>query len=171
MNAKIQANTLLFDGVLDEAAAQDMLMKYFSKLQDGGAKAPYCLDLSEVRYGNSVGVICWLKFTKQAGVQFKYVNAPIWLVNQFNVINNYFDNQSFCESLHAPYFSPKTQDSRTFTLYVGKDIPVLEDYSTFKMPSKVVDGVSYDIDFDPQRYFYFITENYQLFKSKFGKAA
>lgn len=164
MKVSTLPNTLVFSGILDEETSLDDLCASLKMIEASGAKGPICIDLSSVTYANSAGVVVWLKFAHQSQVPFKYVNAPVWLVNQFNTVRGYFDNGSFVETLNAPYFSPKSQDSRVFTLQLGKDIPILDDYSSFNVPNRVSDGKNYEIDFAPERYFSFISENFQTFK-------
>jgi hypothetical protein len=165
LKANVLPNTLLFEGILDEQTSEDHLRETLEKVKKAGIKPPLNLDFSKVTYANSAGVVIWLKFANKSGIAFKYINAPVWLVNQFNMISDYFVNQSFVETLSAPYFAPKSQDSIVFTLKVGKDIPILENYADFKMPNRAAEGKVYEIDFDPGRYFSFISENYQLFKT------
>ncbi len=164
MKAAVLPNTLAFDGILDEVSSFNHLVEAFEKLKQTGMKPPVNLDFSKVSYANSAGIVTWLKFTQAAKISFKYINAPIWLVNQFNMIRDYFQNGSYAESIEAPYFSPATQESRAFTLQLGKDIPLLNDYTNFVMPNRNVSGRVYEIDFSPELYFSFISENYSMFK-------
>ena len=166
MNANILPNTLSFEGVLDEEVTLDQLLVYLGQLKSSGLTPPVNLDFSKVSYANSTGIVTWLKFTREAKLCFKYVNAPVWLVNQFNMVKGYFEFGSFVESMHVPYFAPKTQDSRVFNLTVGKDFPLLADYSNVTIPNRKADGRDYEIDFTPERYLSFISENLPNFKEK-----
>jgi hypothetical protein len=166
MNVTVLPNSLIFDGILDEETSLDVLLGGFEKLKKAGMNPPVNLDFSKVTYANSAGVVIWLKFIHQSGVPFKYVNAPVWLVNQFNMISDYFGNGSFVESIDAPFFAPKSQESRVFTLKLGTDVPVLDDYTTLRIPNKTADGKIFEIDFTPERYLSFISENYEMFKEK-----
>ncbi|MGZ3722000.1 MAG: hypothetical protein ACXVA9_03655 [Bdellovibrionales bacterium] len=164
MKAHVLPNTLVFDGILDEETSMDELIGAFEKLKKAGITPPVSLDFSKVTYANSAGIVVWLKFSRHAATAFKYVNAPVWLVNQFNMINNYFEGGSFVQSLQVPYYAPKTQDSRVFTLELGKDIPLKENYTGLALPNRQFDGKLYEIDISPERYFHFISENFPKFK-------
>lgn len=166
MKAQLLPNTLAFEGILDEETKIGDLIAAFNQLKKSGIKPPVNLDFSKVNYANSAGIVIWLKFSHEAAIPFKYVNAPVWLVNQFNMIRDYFENGSFVETIDAPYFAPKTQDSRVFTLRIGKDVPLKDDYNGFTLPNRSADGKNYEIDFSPERYFSFISENLELFKEK-----
>ena len=109
MNARVLSNTLIFEGVLDEQTLPETLTDALNKLRSSGLKSPVTVDFSSVKYANSTGIVTWLKFTVEANVAFKYVKAPIWLVNQFNSIKDYLENGSFVESLDVPFFAPKTR--------------------------------------------------------------
>jgi hypothetical protein len=159
-------NTLMFDGIFDETVTQDDIHNAFNSLEEAKTKSPITVDFSKVPYANSSGVVVWLKAIHKIGQALRYVNAPIWLVNQFNILNGYFENGSYVESIHAPYFSKKTQDSKIFTLTLKKDVPILKDYADFEVPNRSDGDKTYECDFVPEQYFFFITENYAIFSEK-----
>lgn len=167
MKISVLPNTLVFEGIMDEETSITDLNTAMTKLTSGGVKPPVTVDFSAVPYANSIAVVVWLKFIIAAKVMFKYVNAPVWLVNQFNMIGGYFESASFVESLQTPFFCPKTQESRSITIHLGKDIPILKDYTGFEFPVIELEGKEYEMDVSPPRYFSFISENYDLFKAKF----
>lgn len=164
MRVNVLPNTMIFEGVLDENTSLTDIMDAFTKLKNAGAKAPITLDFSKVVRANSSGILIWLKFLKATNFQFKYVNAPVWLVGQFNMISGYFESGSFVESFQAPYFAPKSQASQHFKIIIGNEIKLQQAYSDSDLPKRVVNGEEYEIDFDPQQYFHFIVENYNNFK-------
>src|SRR5665213_2067057 len=116
MKAHVSQCALSFEGILDEETSKDELAVAIEKLKKLGITPPVILDFVKVTYANSVGIAVWLKLAHELQVEFKYVNAPIWLVNQFNMISSYFAGGSFVQSVQVPFFSPKIQDSRAFTL-------------------------------------------------------
>jgi hypothetical protein len=166
MQMTILPNTMIFKGVLDEETTVGDFQSAFEKLKTLGITPPVSLDFSQVNYGNSVGLLGWLKFLAQTKNSFKYVNAPIWMINQFNTIKGYFENGSYVESVQAPYFCSKTQDSRSLTLVLGKDVPVLDNYTQYSAPNRSLDGKVFEVDFEPSQYFSFISENFKEFKAK-----
>jgi len=166
MKVSVLPNTLMFEGILDEETVPGDLTAAHSKLTSAGISPPVTVDFSRVEYANSIGVVVWLKFTIESSLSFKYVNVPVWLVNQFNMIKGYFENGSFVETVQLPFFCPKTQESRAFTMQLGKEIPILADYSNLKLSMMRFDGKEYELDVNPERYFSFISENFELFKEK-----
>jgi hypothetical protein len=165
MRLNLVANTMIFEGVLDEKTSPEDLEASFSKVKGTSGGRPITVDLSKVGRANSSGILIWLRFLNKANYCFKYTNVPVWLVSQFNMISGHFQGGSFVESFQAPFFAPKTQASKNLTLVLGKDIPLLESYENFSLPNRIVDGESYEIDFDPSQYFHFITQNYDSFKN------
>ena len=164
MKATVVPGSLVFEGVLDEETLQADLTAAFNKVISEGAKPPLKVDFSKVSYCNSAGIIVWIRFLREVKVPFHYVNAPIWLINQFNMIRDALTNGSFVTSFQAPYYCQKTQESRNVLLEVGKDVPLQKDYSTYKAAHRVIDGKDYEPDYNPQRYFYFISEHLQSFQ-------
>lgn len=165
MKVRILPNALLFDGVIDESVVFADFEIPIKKLRESVAPSePIGVDFSKVPYANSAGIVVWLKVVYGSDTRFKYINAPVWLVNQFNMIKGYFENGSYVESLQAPFFAPKTQDSVTFTLALGKDLPILKDYSKYAVPERSDEGKTFEIDFVPEQFFSFIVENYEIFR-------
>jgi ABC-type transporter Mla MlaB component len=158
-------NVILFEGVLDENTSLSELEASFLKMKSTSGGQPIALDFSKVLRANSSGILVWLRFLNKANYQFKYLNAPVWLVGQFNMISGHFRGGGFVESFQAPFFAPRTQASKNLTLVVGKDLPLQKDYSNFKIPNRAIDGENFEIDFDPDQYFHFLSENYEAFKT------
>lgn len=166
MSVTVLPNTLVFEDVLDERVSVKELNDVHAKLTSGGFHPPIILDFSKVPYANSSGIVVWLRFLSEVKSEFKYVNTPIWLVNQFNMIDGHFVNESFVESFQAPFYAPATRDSEALTLVLGKDLPVLSDYGGFTFPNRIVDGKEFEIDFSPERYLSFISDNFEVFRRK-----
>lgn len=166
MKATTGTNALIFEGQLDEMTSISHLVEAFEAIKRQGFKEPLILDLSNVSRGNSAGILTWLRFLKQIKTKSKYVNAPLWLVGQFNMITGYFEAESYVEGFQAPLFDPVSETSKVVTLKVGLDVPVLESYSDFSMNNTKIDGVEYEVDFVPEQYFSFISENFQIFKNQ-----
>ena len=163
MKVEVLPNTLSFEGILDEQCVLDDLVGAFSKIQGTGFQEPLNLDLSQVRRANSSGIIIWLKFLQKTGTQMCYINSPVWLVNQFNMIDQFFENASKVKSVQAPYYCEDTGGSMNINLNIGEEIPIKESYEDFALENKVIDGQEYEPDFEPERYFSFLTgiqENY-----------
>lgn len=157
MKVEILPNKLQFEGVLDEQCSLDTLVDAFAQLKDSGLKEPLSIDLSQVRRANSSGIIIWLKFLQKTATQMCYVNTPVWLVNQFNMIDQFFENASKVESVQAPYYCEDTGGSLNIKLNIGEEIPIKDSYDDFSVENRVVDGQEYEPDFEPERYFSFLT--------------
>ena len=164
MRVSVLPNTLMFEGVLSEETSLNDLIAGLEGLKKGGVKPPVTLDFSNVTRANSAGIVTWLKFLKSANTPFKYVNAPVWLVRQFNMIKGYFTGDSYVESFQVPMYCPEVQFSKVVTVRLGKEVPILASYANFKFPNQVIEGKTYEIDFDPEQYLSFIAENAMNFK-------
>ena len=166
MKIHVQANALAFDGVLDEETSLKDLLTAFEEVRSKGFKPPLVLSFAKVTRGNSAGIVTWLKFMKQIQTPVKYIDTPVWLVGQFNMIKGYFENSSYVESFQAPYYCEDGQHSKVLTLVIGKDLPVLDNYAGYQFSRQKIDGKDYEIDFDPQQFLSFISENHLSFKEK-----
>lgn len=164
MRVSVLPNTLVFEGVLDEETSLDHLSSAYQQLKKSNPTLPITLDFSKVSRANSAGLVTWLKFLQSAHTKVKYVNTPVWLVGQFNMIKGYFTNGSYVESVQIPLYSTAAQYSKIVTIKLGKDVPILPDYSDFKLPNQMIEGHEYEVDFDPAQYFSFISEHYDTFR-------
>lgn len=164
MKINILANALAFEGVLDEESSLKDLLAAFETVKANGFTPPLALSFAKVTRGNSAGIVTWLKFMKQIQTPVKYRDTPVWLVGQFNMIKGYFENSSYVESFQAPYYCENGQHSKVVTLVIGKDLPILDDYSRYVFPHLQIDGKEYEIDFDPAQFLSFIGENHASFR-------
>jgi ABC-type transporter Mla MlaB component len=117
------------------------------------------LDLSKVQRANSSGLLQWLRMTKRLKVPLCYVNVPVWLVEQFNMIDEFFDGQVRVESIFAHFYSPDTDSSESRLLKIGTDVPVLEHYRNFSAAATSSEGKGLEPDFDERSYFHFIARH------------
>ena len=89
-----------------------------------------------------------------------YVRTPVWLVEQFNMIDEFFDGDVSVESIYAHFYSPENDSSETRLLTLGTDVPILENYRNYNASSE---GSQLEPDFDERSYFHFISRH--LYKS------
>jgi len=157
MTVATDSNKLSFEGVLDERCVLDDLVNAFSNVKNSGDGKPLILDLSAVKRANSSGIITWLKFLQKAGVKMCYINSPVWLVNQFNMIDQFFENGSKVESIQAPFYCEDTGESLNINLNIGAEIPIKDSYEDFSLDNRIIDGQEYEPDFEPERYFSFLS--------------
>jgi ABC-type transporter Mla MlaB component len=160
--------TVLFKGKLDELLAQDELLKVYDEAQKQSNEDVVSIDMSGIDLANSKGVVAWLRFLGSNDRKIKYVNAPIWLVEQFNIITSYFAGQSYVESFQAPFYNSQTSKSESILLVVGKDVPLMKDYSKFDINTLKSHKPNYEPDFIPEVYFHFLANNYLRFKVIIG---
>lgn len=168
MNIKVTGEALVFEGTLNEQTSLQDLMEAVEVMKKKKMAQPIGLDLSRVSRGNSVGIIVWVKFLKKAEVRMRYIAAPVWLVQYFNIMNQFFEYSSYVESFQAQFFCDDDPEGLTATLEVGKDIPLLSSYDDIQMEPRVVNGLSYKPDFLPKRYFSFLSTILENYDSQSG---
>ena len=168
MDAAALPDTLIFQGTLDERCELESLQKSLSQVRKAGDRKTVTVDLSQVKYANSVGILTWLKFVQSAPCGFRYVNAPAWLVKQFNMMTGYFINGGFVASFQAPFFNSQTEESVMLTLTVGADVELRPDYGDYQLPNADLRGKHLEPDFDPGQYFSFLAENCEPFRALAG---
>ena len=167
MDVRVEGRTLHFSGVLDEASIMDAVKTSIEEGASNAAGQRVLFDLSEVKRANSCGILSWLRLLRDVDVPVTYINTPIWLIAQFNMIAEFFSGEVDVESIQAPFYCPDDDTSIALTLLIGKDVPVQDDYEDFEFENRTIEGREYEPDFDPAEYFAFIAVNYQ----RFGSAA
>ncbi len=161
MRMKILKDVVYFEGFLDERSDPAEWKTGLTKMKDQKIIA---MDHSRVSRANSAGIVIWLKFVEKLKTPIKYVNCPVWLVGQLNMIKGFLKNDSFVESLQLPYHCEKNDESKTFLAVIGKEIPLQKEYSKFKAKNRVEDGHEYQPDFQPKNYLAFIGHSFENFK-------
>lgn len=117
------------------------------------------LDLSKVQRANSSGLLQWLRMTKRVSKPLCYRNTPVWLVEQFNMIDEFFDGHVRVESLYAHFYCPESDNSESHLLTIGKEVPVLSQYKDFHVNVTSREGKLLEPDFDERSYFHFIARH------------
>ncbi len=165
MRAAAADSVMKFDGILDETTSFENLVSLAQPIE---ANSPEIVaaDLSKIQRANSTGIVTWLRFVKQCPFPLKYVNSPKWLVSQFNMINGFFVNGSYVESFQVPFFCPEDESYFVFTMLVGIDIPILDSYTNFIVPNRMLNEKIYEVDIEPELYFSFISQNAKIFREK-----
>ena len=157
MKFHILPGTLVFEGVLDETCVLDDFLKVFEDFKSQGHNGEVKVDLSKVKRANSTGIVVWLKFLQSIKTPVCYMNCPVWLVNQFNMIDQFFHNNSKVGSIQTPFYCEETGACRVVTLNLGEEVPILESYENYTFENRTIDGKVYEPDFDPEGYLSFIS--------------
>lgn len=166
MTISLLPNLIIFEGILDENSNLDVVENHFKNHHSG---EPICVDFSKVRFGNSIGIVKWLRVLLNHNMRIDYINAPIWLVKQFNMISTFLEKGDWVSSLYIPYYCADTDEELLVKMDIGKDIPILKNYSSFKLEDRDVDQKTFEPDIAPSLYFDFIAKNYETFDFHFSK--
>ena len=117
------------------------------------------LDLSKVQRANSSGLLQWLRLTKRLKIPLCYSNAPVWLVEQFNMIDEFFDGQVNVDSIYAHFYCNETDSIDSHLLKIGHDVPIQNQYKDFQFSVISKQGKTLEPDFDERSYFHFIAKH------------
>lgn len=159
MLVKQEGQLVSLEGILNEHVDLQVVESAVveaSKSAKGGAVS---LDLSKVNRANSSGLLQWLRMTKRLKCPLNYVNTPVWLVEQFNMIDEFFDGKISVESIFAHFYCPDTDTSETHLLKVGVEVPIQDQYKSFHLKVTSADGKLLEPDFDERSYFHFIARH------------
>jgi anti-anti-sigma regulatory factor len=163
MEAAVNKDTVEFSGLLNEDSAPQVIQNALSEALKNSADNTVYVNFSKVKRANSYGILTWYKMVESLSGKFVYINVPRWLVEQFN-ITDFLSENSTVQSIEANFYCPQNDTNENMLLVLNKDIPILEDYSNFKLILKNKDGLDLEMDFEPSEYFYFISASYQKFK-------
>jgi ABC-type transporter Mla MlaB component len=164
MEVTFEQGILKLEGSLDESISTELFQKVIEELKTQASGEAIPLDFSKVLRANSAGILTFLRVLKGANLRFKYINTPVWLVEQFSMINQFLENSSYVESLQVPYFCEDDDSEELLTFELGKEIPLLESYSDFELESRMINNKEYEPDVSPERYFAFIAQQLPAFK-------
>lgn len=164
MEAQLNGITLTFKGTLDEHSSPEFLHKTVKDAMDLVRGARVRLDFSQVRRANSCGILTWFKLLEQLKPRVTYINVPVWLVEQFN-FSDALRGDALVESFQAPFYCPDKDAHAVITLTVGREVPLLADYSDFTLTVPGEGGAVFEPDFEPEEYFQFLAAHHDKFKA------
>jgi hypothetical protein len=164
MDAQINGSTVVFSGILDERTGAEVLRRVLSEARRAAHGERVRLDLSEVKRANSVGILTWFKLLDELKLRASYVNMPVWLVEQFNFSDGLRGDLDI-ESFQAPFYCPAKDAHAVVNLMVGRDVPLLNDYSDFTISFQGEDGSTLEPDFEPEEYLQFLINNFEKLKT------
>lgn len=159
MLVKQDGSLVSLEGILNEHVDLQVVEAAISEASRTDKTSLVSLDLSKVNRANSSGLLQWLRMTKRLKCGLKYINTPVWLVEQFNMIDEFFDGKISVESIFAHFYCPDTDSSETHLLKLGADVPIREQYKDFQLKMTSADGKSLEPDFDERSYFHFIARH------------
>ena len=155
LEIETQADTVLLSGSLNECCN----LEHFDGLVFNVHQQTKChrvnLDFSNVKHANSCGLARWVAVAYNFSVPVAYVNAPIWLVEQFNILNELFKTDVIVRSFFANFYCPELDHNKTILLTVGKEIPLLPDYEKFEITLSI-DGEDFEPDFEAESLLFFL---------------
>jgi ABC-type transporter Mla MlaB component len=157
MKARVENDFVEFSGYLSEKSNSDEIRTALLRAAQASQTNTVRIDFSGVDKANSVGILTYLKVFETAKVCVVYERAPVWLVEQFNCIQEFFSGSSTVTSLYARFIVPGTEKRLTKLLTVGKEVPVLADYKDHLVNITDDTGALLEADFDPELYFSFLT--------------
>ena len=138
--------TITFSGILDETVGSDFFENSLSVLtkEDDHIK----MDFSGVSSGNSMGIRNLHMFLTNTDKKVRFVNVPLWLLEQFGMNSRLIKDPSSIYSVYLPFYSHEKEHDIYHIWIIGKDIPILDDYDDFEIPKVHSDGTEYQPDFD-----------------------
>ena len=163
MEVAVNKNTVEFSGLLNEDSSSQGIQSALEEALKNSPESTVYIDFSKVKRANSCGILTWYKVLESLTGKFIYMKVPRWLVEQFN-ISDFLNDSTTVESIEANFYCPQNDTHENILLVLGKEIPILEDYSEFTLVLKNKEGLALEMDFEPSEYFYFISASAQKFK-------
>jgi hypothetical protein len=151
-------------GVLNEKTETVTLNSAFEDFTKSNEGSPLTLDFEDVTTANSVGLLILLKALERRKSKTIFENAPVWLIESIICLEEFFTYGATVGSFFARFYCPATDKMSDKLLIIGKDVPAIEDYSTFTISLKDEAGNELEPDFDPSYYFSFIANHLEVFK-------
>ena len=152
-------NKMILEGVLNEETDFVSLRRCI----EGSNSAPIEVSFGRVDRANSCGIIAWFKLLRDLQIQVIYYEAPVWLIELFNM-NPFFMNSSLVRSFYAPFYDVVNNSHKMILLHFGKDVPVLSDYTGYEFKFSDDYGASLEPDFESKEFFQFVTSNLEHYR-------
>ena len=156
MNLEMVGNTLCFSGELSEKSDMNVFRCAILDQKSLG-KEPVAIDFNKVDRGNSVGLMHMLEVLRDCDAKVCFEHTPIWLVEQFNMLEEFSRLPISVLSFGARFYSAKADDFVIRVLTAGKDFPLLDSYEGFDLRVYSQDGELLEPDFEVCEYFDFLT--------------
>lgn len=155
LSFEVVDNTAVLYGTMDEHVSKDFFSEAIAGLDPSKGVS---IDFGNVENGNSMGLRTFYLFVQTISVPFTYKKVPYWLIEQFNMIRGLLKKGWRVESMLLPFFHQDSDEEITLECTLGKEIPVLKDYSECEIAGVTVNGQEYLPDFDPSCDFMFLED-------------
>jgi hypothetical protein len=150
---KTDGNTILFYGELTEQTDDALLTECITK---SNTFESLSLDFSEVDGANSNGIIKLTKYLNAINASYNFINTPIWLLESFSMVSGLIKDPALVSTVRLPFYSEDEDKEIVKVFEIGKDIPILDDYSNFELDDIEQEGVVYSAEFDESMIFSFL---------------
>lgn len=141
---KVEGQIVSFAGDLNESGTVEYFEQTISPLLKGGTVR---LDFSHVPRSNSTGIKYFFRYLNETKPDVLFVRVPFWLLEQFCMVKGLLDDGRKVHSLLLPFYSESTEKEVVQEVVFDKDIPVLDDYSDYKLDPLIIDGEEYHAEF------------------------
>jgi hypothetical protein len=159
MQPEILNGLIRFSGTLNEES-EFVLIRQF--LWEANSRS-MAISFRNVQRANSCGIIAWFKLARELDVRIRYIETPVWLIEQFNM-SPFFLRNATVESFYAPFYEIESGGHEVKLLRVGIEVPILPNYADFEFDLQTAESVHIEADFQADEYFFFISANYASFK-------
>jgi len=156
VSIQIKNNEIFIEGVIDGAAD-------FSSILEESFSGLVKIDTKAVKRVNSTGVRQWVEFIKNFDYKILHRNCSVSVIEQFNMVPQFFGKNSDIESFHAPYFCEECDEEHEILLvcedslnFSGRE--VIKDFKCPECHEEL------ERDFDTEEFFRFfltITNRYE----------
>ena len=156
MQVNFVEGVIKLEGQLTEQSSRDVFKKFILDAQ-GTGHSSVLIDFSKVTRANSCGLMEFISAIYDAKTDIEYINCPVWLVDQFNEVDELLPDHCTVKSVFAPFVNE--DDGSVVNLI----IPIVDDFDSSETYAKLEemalpDGKKLTPDFDKEEYFYFTTK-------------
>jgi hypothetical protein len=159
MKPEILNGVIRFSGTLNEDSDFVLIRRFLEELNSTNI----AISFRNVQRANSCGIIAWFKLARELDLRVRYLETPVWLIEQFNM-SPFFLRNATVESFYAPFYEIESGGHEFKLLRVGIEVPILSNYSDFEFDLQAAEFANIEADFQPEEYFFFISANFASFK-------
>jgi hypothetical protein len=159
MKPEILNGVIRFSGTLNEDSDFVLIRRFLEELNSTNIS----ISFRAVQRANSCGIIAWFKLARELDLRVRYLETPVWLIEQFNM-SPFFLRNATVESFYAPFYEIESGGHEFKLLRVGIEVPILSNYSDFELDLQAAEFANIEADFQPEEYFFFISANFAAFK-------
>ena len=147
LNMEVTDGVLFLNGVIDHNS-------HFDKLLETVDKTSLEVNMKEVIRINSTGVRNWVEFLKNYNGEVSYHECSVPVVEQFNMIPQFFGKRSRILSFFAPFFCEESDEEVEVLLTCGTNVDLRTKSINGEISCDECDG-ELSRDFDPDEYLRF----------------